>query len=146
MPSKPTKLTDKQNRFCIEYIIDLNATQAAIRAGYSQKTANRIGSENLTKLVIQQKITKLQANTLEKAEMSAVWVLNQIKDSIVHNGKIVEDKMIDASAFNTSLGMAAKHFKLLTDKVETVNENFNYDMSEADADEILKQAKKEGLL
>lgn len=42
-------LTDKQRLFCEEYLIDLNATQAAIRAGYSEKTARKIGSENLSK-------------------------------------------------------------------------------------------------
>lgn len=50
------KMTAKQQRFCDEYLIDLNATQAAIRAGYSKKTANRIGTENLSKLVIKQYI------------------------------------------------------------------------------------------
>ena len=43
------KLTAKQQRFCDEYLIDLNATQAAIRAGYSEKTARIIASENITK-------------------------------------------------------------------------------------------------
>lgn len=43
------KMTAKQMRFCDEYLIDLNATQAAIRAGYSKKTAKSIGQENLTK-------------------------------------------------------------------------------------------------
>lgn len=43
------KLTAKQQRFCDEYLIDLNATQAAIRAGYSRKTAAAIGTENLIK-------------------------------------------------------------------------------------------------
>jgi phage terminase small subunit len=43
------KLTAKQQRFCDEYLIDLNATQAAIRAGYSKKTAYSIGVENLNK-------------------------------------------------------------------------------------------------
>lgn len=42
-------MTDKQKRFCDEYIIDCNATQAAIRAGYSAKTATKIAAENLTK-------------------------------------------------------------------------------------------------
>lgn len=49
-------MTDKQKRFCDEYIIDCNATQAAIRAGYSKKTANRIATENLSKLDIKQYI------------------------------------------------------------------------------------------
>lgn len=42
-------MTEKQRRFCDEYLIDLNATQAAIRAGYSSKTAYSIGEENLKK-------------------------------------------------------------------------------------------------
>ncbi len=51
MQEKP-KLTPKQQRFVEEYVIDCNATQAAIRAGYSEKTAQSIGAENLTKPVI----------------------------------------------------------------------------------------------
>ena len=46
------KLTAKQKRFCDEYLIDLNATQAAIRAGYSKKTARVIGQQNLSKLAV----------------------------------------------------------------------------------------------
>lgn len=55
------KLTDKQQRFVDEYLIDLNATQAAIRAGYSVKTANEQGSQNLAKLSIQQVIAERMA-------------------------------------------------------------------------------------
>ena len=44
---KPVTLTEKQKRSCDEYLIDLNATQAAIRAGYSGKNARNIASENL---------------------------------------------------------------------------------------------------
>ena len=50
------KLTAKQQRFCDEYLIDMNATQAAIRAGYSEKTARVIGQENLTKPAIREYI------------------------------------------------------------------------------------------
>ena len=49
-------LTDKQALFVLEYLVDLNATQAAIRAGYSAQTARKIGSENLTKPDIMQAI------------------------------------------------------------------------------------------
>ena len=52
------KLTVKQQRFCDEYLIDLNATQAAIRSGYSKKTARQIGQENLTKPDIKEYIEK----------------------------------------------------------------------------------------
>lgn len=51
-------MTAKQKRFCDEYLIDLNATQSAIRAGYSEKTAKQIGQENLTKPVIREYIDK----------------------------------------------------------------------------------------
>lgn len=54
-------LTNKQRRFIDEYLIDLNATQACIRAGYSKKNANRIGSENLSKLVIKTELDKRMA-------------------------------------------------------------------------------------
>lgn len=52
------KLTAKQQRFCDEYLIDLNATQAAIRAGYSKKTAYAIGEENLKKPDLRRYIDK----------------------------------------------------------------------------------------
>ena len=65
------KLTAKQQRFCDEYLIDLNATQAAIRAGYSKKTANRIGTENLSKLVIREYIEN------RMAEKEAALMANQ---------------------------------------------------------------------
>ena len=55
------KLTKKQQRFCDEYLIDLNATQAAIRAGYSPKTARQIGQENLTKPAISEYVAKRMA-------------------------------------------------------------------------------------
>lgn len=54
-------LTDKQKRFCDEYLIDLNAAQAAIRAGYSERTARKIGQENLTKPDIRQYIDQRMA-------------------------------------------------------------------------------------
>ena len=59
-------LTAKQQRFCDEYLIDLNATQAAIRAGYSKKTARVIGQENLLKPAIRDYIEKRMAEK-EKA-------------------------------------------------------------------------------
>ena len=55
------KMTAKQQRFCYEYLIDLNATQAAIRAGYSPKTAGVIGTENLKKTIIKEYIEKRMA-------------------------------------------------------------------------------------
>ena len=55
------KLTDRQKRFCDEYLIDLNATQAAIRAGYSKNSAKQIGQENMTKPDLKEYIEKRMA-------------------------------------------------------------------------------------
>jgi len=71
------KLTDKQERFCYEYCIDFNATQAAIRAGYSNKTANEQGSQNLVKLSIQTRIKEMQSNLSSTAGISALKVINE---------------------------------------------------------------------
>ncbi len=71
------KLTPKEERFCYEYLIDLNATQAAIRARYSQKTARSIGSRLLTKVNIQERIKKMKANLSETAGITALRVLNE---------------------------------------------------------------------
>lgn len=59
------KMTAKQQRFCDEYLIDLNATQAAIRAGYSKKTAGVIAAENLKKPYIAEYIEKRMAEKEE---------------------------------------------------------------------------------
>ena len=55
-------MTEKQQRFVDEYLIDLNTTQAAIRAGYSVKTANEQGAQNLAKVSIQQAIAEQMAD------------------------------------------------------------------------------------
>ena len=72
-----TKLTPRQQRFVNEYLIDLNATQAAIRAGYSEKTARQIASENLSKIVIQEAIAKAKRERSEATKIDAEWVLRQ---------------------------------------------------------------------
>ena len=72
-------LTDKQNRFCEEYLLDLNATQAAIRAGYSENSARSTASENLAKPEIQDKIASLRANLSSKLSLDAEWVINRLK-------------------------------------------------------------------
>lgn len=71
------ELTDKQQRFCDEYLIDLNATQAAIRAGYSEKTAKEQGYENLTKPHIQEYISERQLAISNKLNINQERVLNE---------------------------------------------------------------------
>ena len=70
----PVKLTPKQKKFCYEYLKDLNATQAAIRSGYSKNTAFVIGYENLKKPYISDYISELQAELKKKVELLLkVW-------------------------------------------------------------------------
>lgn len=68
-------LTDKQQRFVEEYMVDLNATQAAIRAGYSRDTAKDIGCENLAKPNIQEAIQKRKQDLSESTGITAERVL-----------------------------------------------------------------------
>lgn len=82
------KLTEKQQRFVDEYLIDLNATQAAIRAGYSARTANEQGSQNLAKLSIQQAIAE------RMAERSKRTGINQDR-VVLELAKIAFVKMTD---------------------------------------------------
>ena len=75
MPSKT--LSPKQQRFVEEYLIDLNATRAAIRAGYSKKTARAIASENLAKPNIQEAVAKAKRERSDATKVNAEWVLKQ---------------------------------------------------------------------
>lgn len=86
--AKTAKLTEKQQRFVEEYLIDLNATQAAIRAGYSAKTANEQGCQNLAKLSIQQAIAE------KMAERSKRTGINQDR-IVLELAKIAFVKMTD---------------------------------------------------
>lgn len=72
------KLTDKQKKFVDEYLIDLNATQAAIRAGYSKKTAYRIGAELLQKTSVSEHIQKRQADRQHRTEITQDRVLKEL--------------------------------------------------------------------
>lgn len=73
-----TKLTPKQQRFIDEYLLDLNATQAAIRAGYSHKTANRIATENLSKPVIKAEIDRRRSEMQQKLHITQEDIVKQL--------------------------------------------------------------------
>lgn len=72
------KLTPKQKRFCEEYIIDLNGTKAAIRAGYSKYAAQQISSENMLKPLIADFIKELQDKLSKDTQITAQMVLNEL--------------------------------------------------------------------
>lgn len=74
-------LTAKQQRFVAEYLIDGNATQSAIRAGYSKATAKQIGAENLTKPYVAAALAAKQAKINEKLEITAEKVLRDLEEA-----------------------------------------------------------------
>jgi phage terminase small subunit len=78
MPDRKSKLTPKQKKFCQEYLIDLNGTQAAIRAGYSKKTANEQASQLLAKLNIQAEVQKLMKERSERTQITQDRVIGEL--------------------------------------------------------------------
>ncbi|MBY8106391.1 terminase small subunit [Vibrio fluvialis] len=72
------KLNDKREMFCREYLIDLNGTQAAIRAGYSAKTANAAAGRLLSNVSIQARISELKQERVEEVKIDANYVLNRL--------------------------------------------------------------------
>ncbi|HCR0925074.1 TPA: terminase small subunit [Klebsiella aerogenes] len=73
-------LTDKQEMFCREYLVDLNATQAAIRAGYSDKTAQEQSSRLLSNVMVQDRISVLKSERNEQVGVDAAYVLRRLTE------------------------------------------------------------------
>ena len=139
MSDEVVKLTDKQQMFVKEYLIDLNATQAAIRAGYSEKTAYSIGCENLSKPYIADAIAVAMAERAERLDTSADGVIKDLallrdmcmgrmpvtRTIMLKNGEDdiatpveIEGKLFEPAAAKGTLELLGKHHKLFTDKIE----------------------------
>lgn len=106
-------LTPKQETFCREYLIDLNGTQAAIRAGYSEKTAN----EQASRLLADVNIREIIQNSMDaRAEVTLITAEDVLKDILeTRKAAAADGKHSDRLKANELLG---KHLKLFTDKVE----------------------------
>ena len=113
------KLNPRQNRFVEEYLIDLNATQAAIRSGYSVKTANKIGPKLLVNVGIQKAISDAQAERSESVGLTVDKILNDI-DLIKQNSMATDEfgKMINSTAALKAGELLGKYKKMFVDKVE----------------------------
>jgi hypothetical protein len=121
--AKPGELTPKQARFVEEYMIDKNATQAAIRAGYSKKTAQQMGAENLSKPVIAAVIAERAKTISEKAELSAISVLNDIARIKQIALERIADKDGNLIPINLPTALKAcelegKHLAIFTEKLK----------------------------
>ncbi len=104
---KAKKLTAKQQRFCEEYLIDLNATQAAIRAGYSKKTAGTISTENMQKPLITDLIAKLKQERAEITGINAAYVLKMSDELLKRCMSKGED--FNAAGAGKALDLIGKH-------------------------------------
>ena len=128
------KLTVKQKKFCEEYLIDCNATQAAIRAGYSKKTAYSIGEQNLKKLEIKTYIDEMLENVKSNNIADATEVMEYLT-SVVRGKSISEIVVVEGVGEGCSIArnvqkapdekerlkaaeLLGKRYGLFTDKVE----------------------------
>lgn len=93
------KLTAKQEKFCYEYVIDLNATQAALRAGYSEKTAYSSGSRLLKNVEIQKFIQTLQADLEKTAGITALKVLKEHKKIAFSDTSMIREGWMTLKAY-----------------------------------------------
>jgi len=138
-----TPLTVKQKLFCIEFIKDGNATQAAIRAGYSAQTAQSQGSRLLSNVMVKDYVGRLMSGVEEEAIISSAYVLGSMK--VVADRCMSEvEPMIDGSGnpiqcltqdgtevanvynFNAAgalkaLELLGKHKRLFVDRIEVAN-------------------------
>ena len=125
------ELTAKQEAFCEEYMIDLNATQAAIRAGYSEQTARQIGTENLAKPAISDKIAELKAERAARVLVDADYVIKGLLE--VHQRCMQKEPVMERvdgqqqesgefkfehSGANKSLELLGKHLGIFTDRLD----------------------------
>lgn len=126
------KLTPKQEMFVKEYLVDLNATQAAIRAGYSKKTADRIGPELLGKTCVARAIAEASQKRADKLELTAEWVLENLKNVAVRcqqaepvmvfdysTKEMVEtgEYQFDSKGANRALELIGKHLGIFENRL-----------------------------
>lgn len=90
--------TEKQKRFCEEYVVDLNATQAAIRAGYSKRSAKVLAVAALTKVNVQNYIAELQSDIQERNKLKGDDVVQELKalgywniQDFIDEGNVIKD-------------------------------------------------------
>jgi phage terminase small subunit len=117
------KLTAKQEAFVREYLVDLNATQAAIRAGYKQANAHQTGYENLRKPEIVSAIQTSMDNRAKEVGLSAEKVLKDIdlvKADAMRSflDKDGNEAMNNHAAALKALELQGRHLKMFTDKIE----------------------------
>lgn len=142
MSSITKKLTLKQQRFVDEYIISGNATQAAIKAGYSKKTANRIATENLSKPVIKTAIGQRNAEIQSEKTMDMQEVMELLasiargettEETVTNKGDVIETATRNSDKLR-ALELIGKRFGAWTDKKE-ISGNLDIEIEMGDYDD-----------
>lgn len=123
-----TTITEKQKRFADEYLKDLNGKQAAIRSGYSPKTAEVQGSRLLSNAKVQAYIGLKQKKLEERTSVTVEWIIERLKDVydksmqavpvLDHEGNETGEYRFEANAANRSLELLGKHIGMFTDKLQ----------------------------
>ena len=128
------KLSAKQEQFCREYLVDLNATQAAIRAGYSPKTAYSMGQRLLKNVEVQKAVQSAMDERSKRTEVNADYVLTNLLEivercmqraPVLHKGEQVVDEegnsvwCFDGKNAIRALELLGKHKGMFTDKLQT---------------------------
>lgn len=116
------KLTPKQLKFCYEYLIDLNGTQAAIRAGYARHTANRTAHKLMLKADIKAKIEALKQEQIKRAEISQD---NVIKELAAIGFADLKTSKIKASDKIKALELLGRYFNIFDNTADAPINNTN---------------------
>lgn len=135
-------LNEKQKRFCEEYIVDLNGTQAAIRAGYSAATANEQAARLLANVSVQDYIRELQEARSKRTEITADRVLREL--AVVGLARIDDFVKVEEQTVTETLGMDEEGEPItVTRTFKTVNvfETDNVDAGKIPAIASIKQSR-----
>jgi phage terminase small subunit len=122
-------LTPKQQRFVEEYLVDLNATQAAIRAGYSAKTADRIGPQQLVKTCVAEAIQVKRSKLSELTMRTAADVMADIGKVRDNAMQAVIDPQTGANGMLShkdalkALELEGKHYGAFTERIDLSNKD-----------------------
>ena len=112
------KPTEKQKRFVDEYLKDLNASAAARRAGYSVKTADRIGPELLGKTCVSKLIAERIQKRQQRTEITQDFVLTNLKEIVQRSMQHEGADEYDPRAAAKALELLGKHLGMFTDKIK----------------------------
>lgn len=152
------KLTPKQEKFVDEYLVDLNAKQAAIRAGYSAKTAEVQGSKLLRNPKVAEEVTRRRTQIKERLEINQEWVVARLVDNVERamqaqpvkdrEGNVTGDYVYQGAVANGALGLLGRFLGMFGPKgtEDDPKHNVNQSLDEWKAKAMQRRAEAEAIL